>query len=291
MSENEGKGCCDEESDFCVGVTLQLFLSAILAGTFGCFYWVILPGWVEQGSVAVVLAGTSFGLCFTLMVISYLRAWLTDPGSVPQGWRADEEGGEEQALHGEARFCRKCEQFKPPRASHCRQCGKCVLRMDHHCPWVQNCVGARNHKYFFLFLFWAFMSCLHYSLSVIVFVMHFFRGDSVRKIRDLGPWMGLLLGTEIVVFCLMLMIGGLGGWNAYLILKNQTTMENYDVSTKSRGKRKHRHIYDLGTYRNIQSLMGRSPLLWLLPLDPGNDPLKYEVWGKDEGGKEMMSPE
>lgn len=68
MSENEGKGCCDEESDFCVGVTLQLFLSAILAGTFGCFYWVILPGWVEQGSVAVVLAGTSFGLCFTLMV-------------------------------------------------------------------------------------------------------------------------------------------------------------------------------------------------------------------------------
>jgi len=46
-----------------------------------------------------------------------------------------------------------------------------------------------------------------------------------------------------------------------------------------------------GVYRNIQSLMGRSALTWLLPLDPGIDPLKYEVWGKDEAGKEMMSPE
>ncbi len=39
------------------------------------------------------------------------------------------------AQGGEARFCSKCGRHKPPRAHHCRLCRRCVLRMDHHCPW------------------------------------------------------------------------------------------------------------------------------------------------------------
>ena len=41
--------------------------------------------------------------------------------------------------------------MKPPRTHHCSICGRCVMGMDHHCPWMNNCIGIKNHKAFMLF--------------------------------------------------------------------------------------------------------------------------------------------
>ncbi|XP_008304127.1 palmitoyltransferase ZDHHC2-like [Stegastes partitus] len=36
---------------------------------------------------------------------------------------------------GAIRFCDRCQLLKPDRCHHCSVCDKCILKMDHHCPW------------------------------------------------------------------------------------------------------------------------------------------------------------
>jgi hypothetical protein len=66
------------------------------------------------------------------------------------------------------RYCIPCQHFMPDRAHHCRICNACTLRMDHHCPWLANCVGIFNYRFFFLSLLYGGLSlifCAYKSLS------------------------------------------------------------------------------------------------------------------------------
>ncbi len=57
-------------------------------------------------------------------------------------------------------LCTYCELIKSETSFHCQMCGKCTELFDHHCPFLNNCLGMRNYKYFLVFVFSYFMFLL-----------------------------------------------------------------------------------------------------------------------------------
>lgn len=53
----------------------------------------------------------------------------------------------------EQKWCRECSIWRPHRCGHCHMCGRCVMRLDHHCVWMGTCVGERNMRFFAAFFF------------------------------------------------------------------------------------------------------------------------------------------
>ncbi|XP_061078150.1 putative palmitoyltransferase ZDHHC13 isoform X2 [Conger conger] len=90
------------------------------------------------------------------LVYYYFRSWRTDPGYIRA---TEEEKKKNVVLLAEAGcldpriFCTSCMMRKPIRATHCFDCDSCIAKQDHHSVWINGCVGARNHRYFVMFLF------------------------------------------------------------------------------------------------------------------------------------------
>ncbi|OAP58423.1 hypothetical protein AYL99_07513 [Fonsecaea erecta] len=56
------------------------------------------------------------------------------------------------ALFHPGYFCSTCRFPKPARSKHCSICKACIQKQDHHCIWINNCVGRNNYLWFHLLL-------------------------------------------------------------------------------------------------------------------------------------------
>merc|ERR1719161_1666194 len=149
---------------------------------------------------------------------------------------------QEMKKSGNRRHCKWCGKYKPDRCHHCRVCQTCILKMDHHCPWIYNCVGFYNYKYFFLLLFYTVL-----ALHLIVWTM----AESVIRCID-EPATPFL--TMFLTF-----------FGEKSLPKKETDKKNYDTS-----------VYDLGFCANFRSVLGPNMLLWLCPCSmPAGDGLNF----------------
>lgn len=126
--------------------TQALFMSLFLV-VFILNLLVILPTIKPLNFFLQVVSGASTVLVF----LSFLLASLKDPGVLQK----DKQRSFLELLRdiNPVDLCPECEVIRSARSRHCAICNQCVERFDHHCPWINNCVGIKNHNYFLLFLF------------------------------------------------------------------------------------------------------------------------------------------
>lgn len=192
---------------------------------------------------------------FIFVMATLLRTAFSDPGIIPRA-SADEAAAIEKTLeptspdtqtyrppprtkevviNGQTiklKFCFTCKIFRPPRSSHCSMCDNCVERFDHHCPWVGNCVGKRNYRFFYMFLLSLSVYCCYlFAFVVVHLVMLSQDGGSFVTAMKESPASIL---EAIICFFSIWSIVGLTGFHTYLTASNQTTNEDIKGSFSAR---------------------------------------------------------
>lgn len=209
-----------------------------------------------------------FHFFLVMLLWSYFSVVFTDPGSVPPNWRPtiDEERGDADPLtasefgsdpsHTGFRYCNKCNQPKPPRCHHCSICARCVLKMDHHCVWVVNCVGALNYKYFLLFLFYTFLET---TLSAAALLPHFIAFFSDEEIIGSPATLATTFLSFVLNLAFALSVMGFLIMHISLVAGNTTTIEAYEKTTTPKWR------YNLGRKRNFEQVFGSDRRYWFIP--------------------------
>ncbi|CAE7204301.1 zdhhc15b [Symbiodinium natans] len=211
-------------------------------------------GTVEQ-SVEQVLPPSlqvTYWVLVALWVTSFVRVLVTRPGQ--PGDAAEEYRSNSRNLL----FCTACKARKPHRCRHCTKCSTCVLRMDHHCPWLRQCIGFGNYKFFLTFIVYSAVALVFKAVTMLLFMVKAFQIDVSFCTR---LW---LLSAEILIIALGGTMLAFSGFHLFLVAQGMTTIEYLTRNEKSDKKL----VFDQGLVGNVQAALGSNPLCWFLPACP-----------------------
>ncbi|XP_073843762.1 palmitoyltransferase Hip14 isoform X2 [Musca autumnalis] len=205
-----------------------------------------------------IIDAVSFGTTLLFLFCSgglwycFLKSWKGDPGIIQptqeQRFKTIIELSERGGVGFEpSSFCSGCLVRRPIRSKHCSVCDRCVARFDHHCPWVGNCIGLKNHTYFMGFLWMLLVMCSWMIYGGSYYYMntcnvHF--DDllaALRAIGDCNAWIGFVMANSLLHM----------SWVILLTICQTYQVICLGMTTNERMNR--------GRYRHFQARSGKSP--------------------------------
>ncbi|KAL9704165.1 hypothetical protein quinque_007683 [Culex quinquefasciatus] len=199
------------------------------------------------------LASVSFLTCSAGLWVCFLKSWRGDPGVIQptqeQRFRTIVELSERGGGGFEpSAFCSACLVRRPVRSKHCSVCDRCVARFDHHCPWVGNCIGSKNHKYFMGFLWmlltmccWMLYGGANFYVQACNVNMDEGLWSAMVAIGSCNPWVGWVMANALLHM----------SWVTVLTICQTYQVVCLGMTTNERMNR--------GRYRHFQAKGGKSP--------------------------------
>ncbi len=162
-----------------IGWTVPVFYIGVLSTCLYLFFTALYPmrrSWPQVAAMAAVIA--------SVYALTAAVVWL-DPGPVTATprWACND------IIFFANRSCRTCHTLKPARLKHCSTCRRCVAVFDHHCIWLNNCIGDNNYRWFVAFLA-ANIAMLSYGAVLTAQALH----AASQHYPRLG-WWALVVGT------------------------------------------------------------------------------------------------
>ena len=162
----------------------------------------------------------------------------------------------------EYKICDTCNLIRPLRSTHCNICNNCIIRFDHHCPWIGTCVGFRNYAYFFIYLFFLNIQQIFTGVVSIVHIIMKIKNnlndDNLKREYSKNDLIKLSFGQILIslyifiYICItMIFTTGLLIFHIRMVISNTTTKEEL----KKFFKNPFRNPYARNTLFNIKSII------------------------------------
>jgi len=239
----------------------------------------------------LTLSGDWYILLFAcLPYITYNIVHFSDPGYLIEAKKGrdvvDDEYMEFLMKGDSQKLCVTCRIVKPQRSKHCACCQKCVSVFDHHCPWVDNCVGKNNYRRFYLHCWSEFVSTAAYVVMVVWFW-------AIANTQDPPIWSIVIsvpcfmFGGIICMFCAAQILQ-----HSVLISKAMTTNESINKARYDYLKGPGGHFfnpYDVGCFFNWLVFLGcikHAKRKYVLPTNGKNDSCDHGECAHSHGASE-----
>jgi len=181
-----------------------------------CFAVLVQPAWQQAGRTGDILLLALFWTVLAASLGLYIFVCLADT-------RYREESRPSLGDY-ESRRCEDCaESITRLRVKHCQTCGKCTEDFDHHCHYLNVCIGGRTYTAWFLFvagLLALMVGCGYAGADALSAPERYPLASQSRTAFD------VLLGVEVVVsLVLAAFLLCLLAQHMYFIYEGITTLE------------------------------------------------------------------